>query len=567
MQPERFKRTKSVVASSAIAFVVAALVIGLSSLVLGPRSASPQRPSFDLTSNPSTFTIASVIYASPACSGSPALLLPGITRCAVFSVHNLLTVPISVQSITSALDTSYPSPPANCAPPTYFTLPTFSGSVTVGAGATTALPGVTIKLLDSHSIQDNCQGFTYHFAYTGSAQYTDSTTAVLTSAPHPSALGSSVTLTATVTAGNPSIDTSLPSGTVSFYKCTSATVCPNSGTPLGTGTIGSGGKATYLTMPSQLTQGLNYIDAVYPASGTNFTGATSNVVTQDVQAGTTAALTSAANPSTSGRSVTFTATVTKTGGTGTPTGSVSFYSGAPTGTHTLRATMGLNASAVATYTTSSSPPLTLGTESFYAVYNGDNNFSGSISPVLNQVVTSAACLNGTINGGYTVPSGQFMCITGRVNGGITVRSGSGLYLNGATVNGGIVSTGATAFTSCASTINGNLAISGTTGPVLIGDGGDNQPTGDDPLPACKANTINASSISITNNTGGVEFGSNTVNGSLSLTRNTSAVGPEVEANKITGNLACSGNLAAPTNDTLKNTVAGTKSGQCTGSAF
>ena len=137
MKPERFKRTKSVVASSAIALVVAALVMGVSSLVFGPRSASPQHPGFDLTSGSSSFTITSTIYPSPACSGSPALLYPGTPRCVVFSVHNnLLNVPITVQSITTALDTTnYPAPPAMCAG-TNLTLPTFSGSFTVAGAAT-----------------------------------------------------------------------------------------------------------------------------------------------------------------------------------------------------------------------------------------------------------------------------------------------------------------------------------------------------------------------------------------------------------------------------------------------
>jgi hypothetical protein len=575
MKPERFKRTKSVLASSAIALVVAALVMGISSLVISPRSASPQHPGFDLTSNPSNFSITSTFYKTPSgpypastCSGS-GTLVPGVTLCVVFSITNTLNVPLSVTGITSALDPSFPTPPAMCMG-SYLTLPTYSGSFAVPASGSANSPGVPITLKDSATVdQTPCEGFHYHFLYTGSAQYTDSTTTVLTSAPNPSALGQSVTFTATVTAGNPTTDTSLPSGTVSFYKCTSATVCPNgAGNLLGTGTIGAGGKAMYPTTASQLTQGLNYVDAVYPTSGTNFTGSISNVVTQDVGATTTTSLTSAPNPSTSGQSVTFTATVTKTGGTGTPTGNVNFYSGTPTGTHTLLATKAINGSGVATYSTSASPPLSLGTDPFYAAYVGDTNFLGSTSPVYDQTVASAACINGTINGGYTVAANQVICITGRVNGGVTVKSGGSLILSGATINGGTLSaTSPGSITICNSTINGNITISGATKPVLIGDGGDTQPAGDDPLPACDANTLNASSISLTNNIGGVEFGGNKVTGSVTISNNTNASGPEVEGNKITGSLACSGNVAGPTNDTLKNTVTGTKSGQCAGSSF
>jgi len=86
-------------ASSAIALVVAALVMVASSLVLGPRSAStPEHLGFDLSSDPSSFTITSNIYPSPACSGSTALLGPGQTRCVVFSVHNNETVSLGAGS-------------------------------------------------------------------------------------------------------------------------------------------------------------------------------------------------------------------------------------------------------------------------------------------------------------------------------------------------------------------------------------------------------------------------------------------------------------------------------------
>ena len=141
MKSERFKRTKSVMASSAIALVVAALVIGVSSLVLGPKSASSQRLGFDLTSGSSSFTITSTIYAIPRrAQDRRRSLYPGATRCIVFSVHNNLKATISVQSITTALDTTnYPAPPADCSG-TNLVLPTFSGSFNVPGAATPPAP-------------------------------------------------------------------------------------------------------------------------------------------------------------------------------------------------------------------------------------------------------------------------------------------------------------------------------------------------------------------------------------------------------------------------------------------
>ena len=83
--------------------------------------------------------------------------------------------------------------------------------------------------------------------------------------------------------------------------------------------------------------------------------------------------------------MTLTATVTKSSGSGTPTGTVSFYLGTPSGTHSLLGTGTLNASAKATLVTLSLPA---GTDSLYAVYSGDTNFSGSTSPVISEVVVS-----------------------------------------------------------------------------------------------------------------------------------------------------------------------------------
>jgi hypothetical protein len=92
--------------------------------------------------------------------------------------------------------------------------------------------------------------------------------------------------------------------------------------------------------------------------------------------GTTTTLTSGANPSTLGQAVTFTATVTAAGGT--PTGTVVFRDGG-----TTLGTVDLDAAGQATFTTSS---LQLGTHTITAEYLGDANFSGSVSPGLDQDV-------------------------------------------------------------------------------------------------------------------------------------------------------------------------------------
>src|SRR5207249_2401981 len=132
---------------------------------------------------------------------------------------------------------------------------------------------------------------------------------------------------------------------------------------------------------SALSVGTHSITAVY-GGDTNFITSTSSAVSQVVnQASTTTAVTSSANPSVFGQSVTFTATVTATApGAGTPSGTVDFKDGASSIT-------GCGAPALpAAAATCATSALSVGTHSITAVYSGDTNFTTSTSAVLTQVV-------------------------------------------------------------------------------------------------------------------------------------------------------------------------------------
>lgn len=96
-------------------------------------------------------------------------------------------------------------------------------------------------------------------------------------------------------------------------------------------------------------------------------------------------VTSTANPSVYGNSVTFTATVTPTSG-GPPTGTVTFKDGAATlGTGTLNgATPGVATFATTTLNVAGSP------HSITAVYGGDATFTGSTSGALSEAITAKA---------------------------------------------------------------------------------------------------------------------------------------------------------------------------------
>jgi Bacterial Ig-like domain (group 3)/Pro-kumamolisin, activation domain len=214
--------------------------------------------------------------------------------------------------------------------------------------------------------------------YSGDSNYAGSTSPVfaqvvqkaatstsLVSSLNPSVFGEKITLTATVQAVAPGAGT--PIGTVHFMD--------------GATLLGSHGLvAGVAAFPElKLAPGSHTITAVYVA-GADFNTSTSNAVSEVVdQASTKTTVVSSLNPSTSGATVTFTATVVAVApGVGTPTGTVTFKDGTTTlGTGTL------NSSKKATLAIST---LAEGTHSITAVYGGDSDFIGSTSAALSQKV-------------------------------------------------------------------------------------------------------------------------------------------------------------------------------------
>src|ERR1035438_956863 len=239
------------------------------------------------------------------------------------------------------------------------------GSTTLGTGTISsgAATYITSKLtVASHSITASYGGNSlYDSSLSPTLTQTvspASTTVTLTSFANPSSYGSSVTFTATVT---PSTAT----GTVTFL---------DGSTTLGTGTI-SNGKATYSI--SALAVGTHSLTAFY-GGDSNYNPSTSLAVTQTVnKASSSVALSSSANPSVYGASVTFTATVIPSAATGT----VTFKDGSTTlGTGTI-------SGGTATYGTSA---LAAKSHSITGAYGGDTNDSASTSPTLTQAVTPAS---------------------------------------------------------------------------------------------------------------------------------------------------------------------------------
>ena len=188
-------------------------------------------------------------------------------------------------------------------------------------------------------------------------------TATAISSSNPSLVGQSVTFTATVTAANGST----PTGSVQFTV---------NGTALGGPATLNGSGVAVSTTTTTLPAGHNTVTASYTATG-DFQNS-SNTLTQTVNASTSTALSSSANPSLVGQSVTFTATVTANNGT-TPTGSVQF---AVDGT-VLGSPVTLNGSGVAVSSADSS--LSAGPHTVTASYSPTGFFVSSTGTLTQQV--------------------------------------------------------------------------------------------------------------------------------------------------------------------------------------
>lgn len=163
--------------------------------------------------------------------------------------------------------------------------------------------------------------------------------------------------------------------------------------------------------------GTHLLAAAYSGDGTHL-GSTSNIVPVVViPDATTVSLTSSANPTVYGQSVTFIANVAAAGQSLAPTGSVTFFDGS-----TQLGTAPLSGSGAATFSISS---LEAGSHTISADYAGSSSAAASSSALLSETVTAAAV---TSPGPFTVTvTGTAAVVTGSaVNLLVTVapRTGS-----------------------------------------------------------------------------------------------------------------------------------------------
>ena len=233
------------------------------------------------------------------------------------------------------------------------------------------------------------------------------TATTLASSKNPSIGGTPVTFTATMVGS-------------SGAALTGSVIFKNGASVLATVPLTSAGVATLLT--TSLPVGANAITAVYIGDTLDVTS-TSAVLTQTVQSAvTTTALTSSENPAFLGDNVTFTATVTGTGVT--PTGSVTFMDGS-----TELATVNLNASGVATYSTGG---LVVGVHPITAVYNGDQYDQKNTSAVLNQTVQAHVSVTVVSSANPALAASTVTFTVTVKNGSAATPTGSLTLLDGTT---------------------------------------------------------------------------------------------------------------------------------------
>ena len=158
------------------------LAVGLAAacLVLGVE-ASGAGGSAAVASGPATFAVSGSVRSVPAdgfpasaCGRALETLAPGVTRCLAVRFDNRLDRPLSVRTLVTSLDPSFPPPPEGCTGAD-LVLPVLGDPVAVPARGSASGPALPIMMRDSGSNQDACKDTVLHLAFTASAISIDRT--------------------------------------------------------------------------------------------------------------------------------------------------------------------------------------------------------------------------------------------------------------------------------------------------------------------------------------------------------------------------------------------------------
>jgi hypothetical protein len=303
---------------------------------LAVSDSSTAMPTITLSATPNPAPVGQVVTISATATGSGAT--PTGTVTFMYGARALATLPLS--SGTASISPSTAGLPAG----NYLLTASYSGdtnySAAVSAGYTVTLSKMTPAI-------------------------------TLSATPNPAAIGQTVTITATASGAG-----AAPTGTVAF-KYGSLTLAS---LPL------TGGTASFAPSTSGLPPGTYDLtasysgDANYGAANSSAYGITLNA-SKDA---TVVALTATPNPVVVGSPCTLKATVTRSGASGIPAGSVRFSVGSKT-----LATVAVDPTGVASMTASTNN-VPVGYYPVVATYLGDSSDNGAISATVTVYVRSSS---------------------------------------------------------------------------------------------------------------------------------------------------------------------------------
>ncbi len=287
-----------------------------------------------------------------------------------------------------------------------------SGTPT-GSGAFT----FTIQVADSTAGTPQKATQTFSLAVNARA-----TSTAITFGANPVLVGQATAVTITVADTQGSGTPANPTGTIALtgsgLSASSCVLAPTT----------TGASACSVTV-TPTSVGTATIGAIFSATSVHLTSGASTGLTVN-RAGTAAVVTSNANPSVFGQSVTLTAAVSVSApGSGSPTGSVTFSDGA-----TALGTVAISGTTAA-FSTSS---LGVGSHAITASYAGDANFASSVSAPFAQTVGRAATQTSVTSSPNPSVYGQPATLTAimtAVAPGNGTRTGTVTFFDGATALG------------------------------------------------------------------------------------------------------------------------------------
>jgi hypothetical protein len=396
-----------------------------------------------------TLSNGSAQFALPILTTGPHAISAKYSGDANYQAGTSLQITQNVTQATTSTTVSSSQNPSSYSQPITFTAPvqlafggTAAGSVTFFDGAislgsatpTNNSAQLTLSnfSVGSHSVTASYQGDanTSGSVSAAAAQIVNPspTTTTITSNLNPSTYGQNVTFAATV---KPAFGI-LPAGQVSFFDGTTLLATVNTATA-----------PPQIVIPS-LTGGTHSITAQYTPGNANFAASTSAPVTQTVnQAASLILVSSNANPSTFGQSVTLTASIQTTSNfSSAANGTLTFLdNGASIGSVTLPGNTNF-----ATLTTTA---LNTGAHSITVSYSGDTNFAAGTSAPFTQTVNFEPTTTFIASSSYTPAFAQSITLTA------TVRPLSGT-----------TATGTVTFLDRTTTI-GTTALSSNTAQLAI----------------------------------------------------------------------------------------------------